>query len=295
MKRFEYYAYLETKNPLTCWEVSIGRIVAPEQNDPNSIGVSLWGYNRIFNLLKNPQASSSLYLLRECQLEWVRKNFFPNKCSRLLGVFFFEKPDDVHIGIDRWGKNAQLHEQVCKVNFFSDREPTIVDSNYITYCLSENHTNWMYDYWSGKAYPKDSPLWEVITTGVGHIEINTQTNLLRQSAHERMIREFPRCHLIHEICKVGFSLGFDTVGRVAPFIQKADNSPIVKGSLLFDSRLLKDSHFIQTLEYGLKRHRLPALPDDGTLGSLPDFSPYFFEINLDKMERSIQKLFDYNP
>lgn len=293
MKLSEYYAYLEIRNPLTCWEVSIGRIITPENNDPNCIGMSLWGYQRVFNLLKNSQLNS-YYLLRECQLEWVRKNFFPNKCSRLYGAFFFKTLEDAHIGIDRWSKSVQLHEQVCKVNFMSDREPTIVDSNYITYCLKEYGFKWMFDYWSGKAYPKASPLWEVITTGIGHIDINQQTDLLRQSAYNRMIKRFPRCNLIHQICKIGFSLGFDTIGRVAPFIQKVPNSPIIRGRLLFDSRLLKDAHFIHTLKYGLKRHKLPPLPNDGTLGSLPNFSDYFFEINLDKMDQSIQKLFDYN-
>ncbi len=292
MKLSQYYAYLETRNPLTCWEVSIGRVIAPEHNDPNSIGISLWGYNRIFNLAKNSQVNG-YYLLRECQLEWVRQKFFPNKCSRFIGAFFFKTLDDAHIGIDRWGLKSRLHDQVCKINFLSNRDPTIVDSNFITYCLNGHGLKWMFDYWSGKAYPKDNPVWEIITTGIGHIDANPQTERLRQEAYQRMIKRFPKCQLIHKICQIGFSLGFDTVGRVAPFVQILPDSPIVKGRLMIDLRLWKDDFFIKTIKPSLKRHKLPPLPDNGTFGTLPDFSSYFFEINLENMSRYVQQLFGY--
>lgn len=294
MKLTNYYAYLDISNPIACWEVSIGRMVAPELNSPDSVGISLWGYNIIRRMSRNVDKFSHFFI-RECQLEQIRRRFFPRKCSRLEGAFFCKNENDVHIALDRWGKSASLHEQVCKINFISDREPTIVDSNYITYCLEGNDIGWMFKYWAGQPYRGQTPLWEVITTGVGHIDRNPRSDMLRQKAYKRMIRTFPDCHVIHRVCQIGFELGFDTVGRATPFLQKTENSSVVNGKLIMDARLFNDDRFLEVLSYHLnaRQPNLPPLPNDHSFGKTPDFSQYFFELDLKNMDDRIKKYFNY--
>ena len=294
MKLTSYYAYLDISNPIACWEVSIGRMAAPELNSPDSVGISLWGYNIIHRMSRNVEKFTQFFI-RECQLEQIRRAFFPEKCSRLEGAFFFRNENDVHIALDRWGKNASLHEQTCKINFISDREPTIVDSNYITYCMECDDIEWMFNYWAGKPYQGEEPLWEVITTGVGHIDRNSKSDKLRQKAYTRMIKNFPNCNLIHRVCQIGFELGFDTIGRATTFLQKAENSSVVHGKVIMDTRLFNDDRLLNVLSYylNIKQPKLPSLPDDHSLGRTPDVSKYFFEFDLKNMDERIKRTFDY--
>lgn len=294
MKLTSYYAYLDISNPIACWEVSIGRIVAPELNSPDSVGISLWGYNIIRRMSRNIEKFSHFFI-RECQLEHIRRVFFPNKCSRLEGAFFFKNENDVHIALDRWGKNASLHEQACKINFISDREPTIVDSNYITYCLGGSDIGWMFKYWAGQPYQGHEPLWEVITTGIGYIDKNPRSDKLRQKAYTRMIQTFPDCHLIHRLCQIGFEVGFDTIGRATSFLQKTESSSVIHGKVIMDTRLFNDDQFLSTLSYYLnvKQPDLLPLPNNHSLGRTPDLSKYFFELDLKNVDERIKKIFIY--
>ena len=288
-----YYAYIDIDNPLACWEISIGRIACPKQKN----SISLWGYNKIFKMSQNINATSKYeecMFFRECQLENFRKTFFPEKNSRLSSIFFFQNKESAHRAIDLWSRPRRFHDQVCQISFLPDSDPTVVDSNFITNELNGKDILWMGNYWKGEAHPKEEPLWEVIASGTGRIMKTKESEALQKRAYDRMIQTFPKCHLIHEICKIGFELGFDSIGRVSPFLLKPENSSVISGHLLLDCRLFKDDNFIQALYKELLRGRkLPPLRGEA-LGNTPDFSKYFFKLDLDQLNPIMRQLFDYS-
>ena len=154
---------------------------------------------------------------------------------------------------------------------------------------------WMFDYWAGKPYQGEEPLWEVITTGVGRIDRNPRSENLRQKAYTRMIQTFPDCHVIHKVCQIGFELGFDTIGRATTFLQKAENSSVVHGKVIMDTRFFNNDRFPNALSYYLnvKQPNLPPLPNDHSLGKTPSLSDYFFVLDLKNMDEQIKKIFNY--
>ncbi|UDQ96455.1 DUF2441 domain-containing protein [Lentisphaerota bacterium WC36G] len=170
----ELYAYIDTDNPLACWEVAIGRVRSADDRDKN-FGISSWMYNRLKkfaklqdklynsleqwdNIIENEnlkdclknkyqktrlsdknQIQAELDLLttqirNEFHLEHIRKNYFPNEVSRFTGVFFFESLKDAKNAIKKWFNCESMQQEKLK---------NIVNVHFLANHCSKVDSNWI--------------------------------------------------------------------------------------------------------------------------------------------------------
>lgn len=183
MESVTLHAYLDIEHPMVAWETAIGRIQSAGQPSPSGFGVSLWMFNRLRDFARQGSTSAAL---GEFRLEAVRASRYPDRVSRLQGVYFFESRDDAMAAIDRWGLPSKYREFVSAVQF-SAESITKVDSEWITWNLqSSGGDGWMDRYWAGEAAGV-RPLIEVLAVGQGVI-LNKQ---LRIEAYKRVYQDSP--------------------------------------------------------------------------------------------------------
>lgn len=175
--------------------------------DDNNFAVSVWFYNRLRYQYAR-QGLTSIFV-DEMKLEAVRRKYYPDKVSRLRGVYLFETPEDVEEALQRWSVNRDSI-YVSAVNF-STSAVTRVDSEWITQCLGRGcqDKSWIHAYWQGKPYGS-RPLFELLCSGVGLIV----SNELRRHAYESICKESPLSSKILSLSATAFFCGHEEVGRL---------------------------------------------------------------------------------
>lgn len=147
---------LDLNNPVVRWNVAVGVLQSPllmKQLDSDIITFFM------ASRLKNPH----LLELEMCELELVRFMEFPEKISRLQGLFFF---DDEHefekVKYMAPFNRCKLVECSIEPGAYSKH-----DMNWITYYESiKNRKDWAQSYWKGETCPYSEhgcPVWECIT------------------------------------------------------------------------------------------------------------------------------------
>ncbi|KJV50156.1 hypothetical protein VH86_03060 [Pantoea sp. BL1] len=269
------YAYLNINNPMVAWEVAIGRIESI-CNDGNEFGVSIWHYN----LLKNYLSGSRIIESRnEYELELIRMLHFPEKVSRLKGVYFFESREMAECALERW-RLKPLSRFITEVEFFGDNY-TNVDSEWITTYLNveeDIHSDWMKKYWSGETMGV-RPLTEVLASGVGLVHDKT----FRSEAIRSVYEQWPTSSILLNASIAGFAIcHLREISRVKPSVMLKNGKMI--GQYYIDMNSLNDNErmvanaMVKMFKEG--SNLVNIKPDNEEhVFSLPDFRSEFFESN----------------
>ncbi|MES0267188.1 hypothetical protein [Citrobacter sedlakii] len=286
MEKRKLYAYLDINNPIVAWEVAIGRIQSICHE--SKFGVSIWFYKSVKAFIEN---NLTTRLQNELALEKVRQTQFPNKVSRLTGVYLFNTKEIAEQAIDRWGVNPKLKEFIAEIDFYGVNF-TEVDSEWISDFMDtpvEQNAQWMSNYWASE--PRwQTPLTEVIASGFGVI---TDQNI-RIKAYEKLYELWPTSSVLFCAAMAGFSTGeMNQICRVKPaIIQEEDGS--ISGQIFINMEDFhkKQKRIIQALEESRKHGFTPqfVIPEgpDG-LTKIPDLSHLRFSTN-DKVTETLFKL-----
>jgi len=191
------YAYLNIENPHVAWEVAIGRIQSHGLFTDQSFGISVWHASRLKKLSTFGLVDS---VLDEFSLELYRKTNYPDKVSRMQGVYFFESEEMLNIAFQRWSIPINK-AYISEVNFhgvnFSNH-----DSEWITDCMGGNDKDWFGPYLRGDTRGAN-PLTEVVASGIGNILNNDLRNLAIQKVLERTPDSSPFLFLAIAATKLG--------------------------------------------------------------------------------------------
>jgi hypothetical protein len=280
------YAFLNIRNLLVAWEVAIGRLFSAGTTD-DGVGVSLWMFHRLRRLASTPQD----HIVRnEFILETVRQQDFPQKTSRLKGLYFFDNEKDALRANLEWNFNFPIR-YLCEIEFDCSHF-TKVDSQWITHFLDKQCPHdWMKKYWAGVPY-NDTPLYEIIAEGYGVIK-NKQ---IKNEAYDKYYREQPDTSLLLATSCCAFSRGFNDISRVVPHIILDGNS--IKGTYLISMDTLNNhehevslavqecikNNELQKIKHAKEKHVLFRVPniqkDRFTLGikeyEMADIRPHFY-------------------
>lgn len=196
-------------------------------------------------------AENPARISRELILEHARTAHFPNRISRLRGMYCFL---DIE-GAERacaWSPNhfraeylAELH--LGEVGPRRDR----LDSNWITHA-PENETGfltevaWVPSYWAGEPYPNATPIWETLVEG-RMIVLGTS---LREEAYAAMKRHFPNSLMFLEIARQAACVGSD-LGNICAWLGQDGDELVLK--YLMDMRDAENPDVLKRLKRLKKR------------------------------------------
>lgn len=202
------YAFLNIENPMCAWAAYRGILVCAPDN-PGF--VSVWTASLL-------HANDLRKITFEDEIERVRVAQFPDRISRLRGMFCFLDRRETE-RVKSWGGHFQpkylaelnLGESGCR----RDR----LDANWITFAArdaagSSTDRSWIPEYWSGEPYPKEEPMWETLVDG-RMIVLGTA---IRQRAHGNIKSEFSESLTLLEIARQAAWVGSD-FGSITAFLR----------------------------------------------------------------------------
>lgn len=226
-KNLKLFAYLNIEHPMVAWEVAVGRMKSSCDNNDKNFGISLWQYNLLKKYSKSGECKK---LINELKLEHIRQNSFPDRISRLRGLYFFKSEDDANAGLDRWGipHRKKYISEVC----FSASSITQVDSEWITWNLLSENTDWMEKYWAGEVYG-ETPLYEILGSGIGVV----QNMELRTQAYKNILDMWPASTPLLAAACCAFRH------------KQMEEVAIVKPSLIRESDRIVGSYYINMNEF----------------------------------------------
>jgi hypothetical protein len=269
------YCYLNLNNPLVLWETYVGRMASSDYiNDPSFSPISL----RHYSVLRNYINGYKKVLILELRLENIRKIFYPDKVSRLTGLYFFEDKDVALKAKDEWHLNHFKEESLVDVGF-TYTNITRVDAKWIDNNHDNPNDNWMHDYWQGNPSGNDT-LWEIIVSGIGIIWENS----VRKIAWDKYKSIFPDSLVLLDLSRIAFELNINSVvdcklGRVLPFVQKIKDNHY-RVNHLIDFRDARNEIFIEKLKnYKGPRNAIPDL-NSGVFFKTPDLTKSNFDFQL---------------
>lgn len=259
------WVLVDVENPLTTWEIAIGRVVSACCIGRPGI-VSQWHYWNIRNAILNSDWAT---YFREVELEQVRQEHYPRCVSRLTGVFLFPSEHELNTARVSWRKSSHRHE-AAEIGFSAER-------------WSRHDSNWLIDnqrpiseiahqYWRGEPM-NPTPLWEVIASGKGCVwgtELKTRCYIKNYHMH-------PRFSAFLKGSTALFLDGKEFAGITCPFISVQNNN--LNGSIIFRDQELKEFDLNEDNPI-LKELQVPVHPDGLTSPALPDFREYFFSFTL---------------
>jgi hypothetical protein len=267
------YAFLDIDKPLCAWATYRGTLVCA----PNEPGfVSVW----TTGLLEDGRPGRIAF---ESALELVRAREFPNRVSRLRGLFCLPDLDSAKRA-SSWDDSGRTHFQpdylaelsLARAGPARDR----MDSNWITNApLDANGFltvfDWIPQYWAGVPYPGTEPIWETLVDG-RIIVLGTE---LREKAYRAVRSEFPDSLMLLEISRQAAWIDSD-LGVITGYLRRKDGEIFLE--YLMDMRDAENPEFLSRLkalgESGhpvnwddMKRH-----VENSSFGAVPDLRPYAF-------------------
>src|ERR1700733_9934535 len=150
------WAFLNIANPVCAW-ATYRSVLVSVPPDPGYI--SVW----TASMLKSGDPKR---IQCELMLERHRAKFFPQRVSRLKGMYCFTDLESAERAL-KWGSHFRA-ENLAELSLAHAERGDRVDSNWITYSEIENSPDpsaVMDSYWSGKPYPHEVPIWEVLVEG----------------------------------------------------------------------------------------------------------------------------------
>lgn len=281
------WCFLNIADPFVAWETYRGEIISSDYYHDDKSIIS----PRTYSVLKMLD-SNSIIAKNELLLESVRQKSFPNKVSRLTGVFLFENKLDADRAISMWGKSVPHFNPfgLTEVNPSLDTYYSKHDSNWITLNLGKDSSDisWMEHYWTGHICPEvREPLWELIASTKFYIcnkELQMQAyNNITESFNKFFTRKnLPLLEQARLAAYLGCDLGHTFPYLVQPnpntftvryFITMAEaNNPKYLERL---SAYVQDPHNAKYINY----KDLNIINEEGEF-AVPDFSRFEFNVRI---------------
>jgi hypothetical protein len=266
------YAFLNINHPLCAWATYRGKLVCA----PSEPGfLSVW--TAVMMHVNDPARVN-----REFILEQARAAQFPDRISRLRGMFCFLDIASAERACS-WATNPNSHfraEYLAELHLgeVGPRRDRL-DSNWITHApvngrgfLTE--VAWIPSYCAGEPYPNATPIWETLVEG-RMIVIGTS---LREKAYEAIKSHLPESLMFLEIARQAAWIGSD-LGNVCAWLGQ-DGAELVLNYYM-DMRDAENPDVLGALEQ-LKRSdpinwadMAPHIAQD-SFGSVPDLRPFGF-------------------
>lgn len=270
-KQIKLFAYIDIcDNPITAWEVAIGRVASATFNKENTIPLSFWFLRLILFYIRSNYTDSRLN--NDLRVELIRKEFFPSKVSRLKGVYFFQDYDSAVRSLDCWKNGNYNKDFIAEVNFLVNKL-SYYDSDWITHNLKnklQTSDEWIYNYLSGKPMT-NSPSWEIIAEGIGYI-VNED---LRRLAYSELMKKWPETSSFLNLCTYAFNYNFLDAGRITPSIIMKNNSLICTYQFDYEYMKLHKLEIFNSInmDFGSKAN-IPWISSHvyNSLFSLPDLN-----------------------
>jgi hypothetical protein len=263
MLKTDGWAFLNISNPVCAWATYRGVLVSIP-DDPGVI--SVWSAS----ILK---ISDAIRVRRESLLESCRAAFYPNRLSRLKGMFCFTDLESAERALG-WGSHF-MAQNLAELSFAEVKRSDRLDSNWITYGDFTNAQDpALFGYWSGIPYPGRDPIWEVLVEG-RLIILGVE---LRERAYALIERHMPYSTAILELARVAAWAGSD-LGSTYAFLQNEDDCVALQ--YIMDMKEGNDPDFIKRIEelgkagHPMRPQAVKAFQDDTV--RLPDLRPFGFK------------------
>lgn len=268
------YAYLDIEYMPTAWGVMRGVLVSPSVLENNSNGK---GYLSLMaaKLLNNDNHNRLFY---ESLIEETRALMFPDKASRIRGLYFFENIFDAKKA-EEWGGHfieENLSEILIHKNYME--KFTKVDSKWITNAKFDDYEfikdrTWMAKYWKGIPYD-DNPIWEVILEGVAVIP----NEKIRRQAEKNLKTWFPESDFFILASRLASEVG-SLGGVITPFLIYSEMENSLKIEYYFRNAELHQDEVIKEMAKHPDFRILAKIMHDSENYRMPDFSPWVKTIN----------------
>ena len=203
IKTKRVWVALQLNNPVVRWNVARGIIDSPynvQRYFDNTI-ISFFLFSRYFN---NKKEMFDL----EMKMEEIRLLRYPNKISRLRGLFFFDNREDMetaYLKLDSFRVSTPT-EVIVPSDIHYDR----YDMNWITYYDKSFPDDWIDKYWQGQICPfcpdDSGPNWECLTY---ESLVIPDTNL-RKEAMDSFSKEDDETTLLLQLAIMGANYGYLT-------------------------------------------------------------------------------------
>ncbi len=217
------------------------------------------------------------HLQRELALEQVREQQYPDRVSRLVGMFCFLKRAYADQAVC-WGAHfrpGNLAEvSLCEATGHHHLQ----DANWITYAgcnAGAGSGEWMHRYWEGESCPNEKPVWEALVEG----RVAVLGTSIRNRAYEVVKSHWPDSLMLLEISRLGAWVG-SNIGSINA--DMTDNSRGHEFKYLMDMRDADDPDFLKRLQHLMTSGHPVNWADirphyeQGTFGCRPDMTPYQF-------------------
>lgn len=271
------YCYLNLNNPLVLWETYIGRMSSSDYNNPLEFNpISLLHHSILY---KSHIEGSHKRIILESRLESIRRQFYTNQVSRITGLFFFENIESAKKAQEEWQYMSHFKDENLVDVGFTYTNISKADSLWLDINYDNKNDDWIHEYWKGSP-SCDSPLWEIIVSGVGLIWENS----VREIAWRRYESFFPNTLPLLDLSRISFELNRDTIsqcklGRVFPFVQCVQEN-VYSVKHLIDFRDATNKDFLEKLKhYKGPRNALPPKEGD-ILFHVPDLRKSDFNFTL---------------
>lgn len=263
------YSYLNIDDPICAWATYRGVLKSP----PAERGfLSVWHAG----ILKNWSVDK---LNIETKMEEIRIKAFPQMTSRLRGMFCFRDSHSARLASQNWGNHFSLHNLSELEVLTASKGSRIHDANWFTWANNNPSESlvthkWIEDYWSGRPYPKEEAIWEMIVDG----EFIVCNKALREKAYTRIRGAFPNSIAFLEVARIGAYLQSD-LGSIHGYLL-AENVSKIELTYLMDMRDADNPDFLNQLRHFMKsgepvnRNDLAPYFSRDSLGNVPDLRPY---------------------
>ena len=259
------YIFLNIDRPHVAWAAYKGTLISPPKTE--ELGgrfVSWWQAD----LLRD-----SLLLGRELALERVRAHQFPEKISRMDGIFCFLDKACADQAV-HWGEHFEAENRV-DINLGEAKGRDRMDANWMDPRADRLNDEWIQRYWQGEPYPHMEPVWETIVEG----KVSVLGTRVRERAYEVVKVHWPDSLMLLEISRLGAWIGSD-IGSISVFM--ADAAEDYRFSFGMDMRDANDTDFLarltQLIESGHPVNWADIAPhyEAGNFDRVPDMTPYNF-------------------
>ena len=266
------WVYLNARDPLVAWACYRGVLYPSEffaKNKPGTTPLGLRAYSVLYLAVKkNKQGVISSEVL----LEDVRRRYYPDKISRLTGMFAFQDSQSAKQG-ETWGLRHFEEEYLVELCIDPFCSCTVVDSNWFTYLAGNGLAEDVaHSYWRGEAYPGKEPIWEVLFDSPALVSGTD----LRMKCLDSLRPTMPNSLFLLDISRIAGELGF-TLGAIVPFLTVKDGSPCIIFHI--DMEDFGATDFRDALE----QYSGPKLPCSNLKIIVPDFKRRELKIDQNDM------------
>jgi hypothetical protein len=208
------YVFLDVNDPLVAWMVYRAELVSAPQVHEQALSVF------ITHRLRSKAAYE-----RECAIDLVRREGFPDAVSRLTGFYAFPDKDSARSAM-RWNVPSFREELLAEVAIDPVSSVSRYDAEWITKHFRSPDPRWITKYFEGE--PTGEPIWELLVDGRAVI-YGTD---IRERAYETVKATWPGSLALLELARVGVEMRSD-LGLITAMLVAGDTGLAVRYAMNF--------------------------------------------------------------